>query len=129
MESTILVIMEIVALAAVTILCFYIITVLVKVRSILVVMEHDFKELSAKAIPVFENLEVITDKAKIISENIDEQMDIVKSTILSVKGIADNIADFEQKVQDRIEEPVLETVGTFAAVFKGVRTFIARLRA
>ena len=129
MESTILVIMAIVALAAVTTLCFHIISVLLKVRSLLVVIEHDFKELSAKAIPVFENLEVITDKAKIISENIDEQMDIVKSTILSVKSIADTVVDFERKVQDRIEEPVLETVGTFAAVFKGVQTFIARLRA
>jgi len=129
MESTILIVMEIVALAAFTVLCIYLIKVLVRVRSILTVIERDIKELSAKAIPVFENLEAITDKVKSVTESIDEQVDIVKSAILSVKDIADNIVNFERRVQDRIEEPVLETVGTFAAVFKGVRTFFARLRA
>jgi uncharacterized protein YoxC len=127
--DTFLTIMQIIALAAVSILCIYLITVLVRVRNILTVIERDVKELSAKAIPVMENLEVITDKVKSVTESIDEQVDVVKSAITSLKGIADNVVDFERRVQDRIEEPVLDTVGTFAAIFKGVRTFVTRMRA
>lgn len=128
MEGLLLV-MQIVALAVLTVLCVYLITVLIRVRNILTIVEHDIKELTAKALPVFSNLEVITEKIKTVTENIDEQVDLVKSSINSIKEIIDNLVNFEQKVQEQIEEPVLETVGTLAAVFKGVRTFIARLRA
>ena len=124
-----LLVMQIVALAVLTVLCVYLITVLIRVRNILTIVEHDIKELTAKALPVFSNLEVITEKIKTVTENIDEQVDLVKSSINSIKEIIDNLVNFEQKVQEQIEEPVLETVGTLAAVFKGVRTFIARLRA
>jgi uncharacterized protein YoxC len=129
MEPTLLVLMQIIALAAVAALCIYLIVVLARVRAILVAMEKDIKELSAKAIPVIENLEVITDRVKTITENIDEQVDVVKHAVTALKGVADNIVEFERRVQERIEEPVLDTVTTFAALLKGVRTFVTRLRA
>ncbi|MBI1806478.1 MAG: hypothetical protein HYR76_05445 [Ignavibacteria bacterium] len=124
-----LLVMQIVALAAVTGLCLFLIVVLVRVRNFLMVVEHDVKKLSARAIPVLENLEVITDKVKNIAESIDGQVDVLKNAITSVKGVIDNMVDFECRIQERIEEPVLETIGTFAAVFNGVKAFIARLRA
>ena len=127
--NTVLILFEIIALAAVSVLCMYLIGVLVRLRSLLTIVEDDIRELSARAIPVLENLEIITDKIKSVTESIDEQVDIVKQSILSVKQIADDIVDFERRVQERIEEPVMETVGTIAALFKGVRTFVARLRA
>jgi uncharacterized protein YoxC len=128
MES-VLIVVEIIALAAVAVLCSYLVTVLVRVRNILTVVEHDVRELSAKAIPVMENLEVITEKVKNITETIDEQVDVVKNAVNSVKDIADNLVDFERRVQAKIEEPVMETVGTFAAIFKGVQAFMSRIKA
>ncbi len=119
----------VIALAAFAALCIYLIVVLSRVRSILEVVEREFKEISQKAMPVIENLEVITDKVKNVTETVDEQVETIKSSINAIKGIADSIVDFEQRIQSRIEEPVMETVGTFAAIFKGVRTFFARVRA
>lgn len=127
MELT-LVIMQIVALACLSALSVYLITVLIRVREILTEVEHDLKEMSSKAIPVFENLEVITNRVRNVSENIDEQVEMVKHSIRAVKEIADSIIDFERRVQSRIEDPVLETVSVLAALFKGVRTFIDRIR-
>ncbi len=123
-----LVIMEIVALGCLSVLCIYLITVLVRVRSILTVVEKDIKELTSKAIPVFENLEIITEKVKSVTESIDDQIQMVKHSIASIKEVADNIVSFERRVQERIEEPVLETVSVFASLFKGVRTFVERIR-
>ncbi|MBI4548037.1 MAG: DUF948 domain-containing protein [Ignavibacteriae bacterium] len=128
MES-ILLMMQIIALTCLSALCVYLITMLIRVRSTLEVVDRDLKELTAKAIPVFENLEVITEKIKNVAESIDEQVENVKHSINAVKHIADDIADFERRVQERIEEPVMETVGAFAALFKGIQTFFARLRA
>jgi uncharacterized protein YoxC len=105
------------------------ILVLVRVRSLLTNVERDVKELSSKAIPVFENLEVITEKVKNVTETIDEQVQAVKDSINAVKEVADSIVSFERRVQERIEEPVLDTVSVFVSIVKGVRTFFDRLRA
>ena len=127
MES-ILVVMQIIALGCLSVLSVYLITVLVRVRNILTDVEKDIRELSSKAIPVFENLEIITEKIKNVSESIDEHVEMVKHSIHAVKEIADNFVEFERRVQQTIEEPVIETVSVFAALFKGVRTFVDRLR-
>lgn len=127
MES-LLIIVQIVALVCLSALSIYLIIVLVRVREFLTNVEKDVKELSSKAIPVFANLEVITEKIKNVTVNIDEQMEGVKQSIQSMKDIADNVVAFERRIQDRIEEPVLEAVSFLAAAVKGVRTFIERVR-
>jgi len=128
MES-LLVVMQIITLLALTVLCIYIIIVLIRLRNTLTLVENDIRELTSKAIPVFTNLEVITDKIKNVTDNIEEQVELTKSSIRSIKEIADNVVTLERKVQEKIEEPILEAVGTIAAVVNGVRAFIARLRA
>ncbi|MBI5020165.1 MAG: hypothetical protein HZB59_01890 [Ignavibacteriales bacterium] len=127
--DTLLVLMEIIALGALTVLCVYLITVFIRVKSILQIIESETKTVAAKAIPVLNNIEIITEKIKNVTENIDEQVVLVKSSINSIKEIADNIVNLERRVQERIEEPVMETVGTLAAVVTGIRAFITRLRA
>ena len=126
--ETVLIVMQIVALVCLSALSAYLIVVLVRVREILTSVEKDVKELSSKAIPVFENLEVITEKVKNVTQSIDEQVEAVKHSISSMKAIADNVVDFERRIQERIEEPVLETVSFLAALVKAVRTFIERVR-
>jgi uncharacterized protein YoxC len=125
--NLILGIVGIVALIAVSTLCVYLIMVLVRIRSILEIVEHDIKEISARAIPVLENLEAITDKVKLITETISEQVESVKHSIGSLKEIVESIVTFERRVQERIEEPVMDTIDTFASIFKGIQSFIERL--
>lgn len=127
METT-LIVVQIVALLCLSSLSVYLIVVLVRVREILTSVQSDVRELTSKAVPVFANLEVITDKVKNVAENIDEQASGVRQSIQSLKEIVDNVVDFERRVQDRIEEPVLEAVSFVAAAVKGVRTFIERVR-
>ena len=123
----ILIIVQIVALLALGILCIFLITVLVRVKNILKIFENDLKEVSTKAMPILDNLEVITNKVRIVTENIDEQMEIVKGSIRAVKEIADNIVGFERRIQSQIEEPLYESIGAIVAFIKGIRTFLSRL--
>lgn len=122
-------IIQVLSNLALIVLCVYLVVVLVRVRSILQVVERDVKDLSGRAAPILDNIEVITDKVRNVTENIDDQVELVKESINAVREIADNVVDFERRVQSRIEEPVLESIGTIAAVVKGVRTFFVRLRA
>ncbi|MDI6767086.1 MAG: hypothetical protein QME52_09720 [Bacteroidota bacterium] len=124
-----LLVMQVIALSAVTVLCVYLVIILSRFRNFLTLLETNIKELTAKAIPVFSNLEFITDKIKNMSENIEGQIELIKNSVNSVKEITDNIVSFERRVQEQVEEPVLEFIGTVSAIIKGIRTFITRLRA
>ena len=128
MES-VLVIAQILALLCLSALCIYLIVVLLRVRDILSAVEKDFKEMTSRALPILENMEYITARVKSITENIDEQVMIVRESISSVKEIADSVVALERKVQDRIEGPILDAVAFVASVFNGVRTFLDRIRA
>ena len=124
----VLVIALIIALLCLSALCIYLIIVLVRVRDILNNAEKDFKEMTSRALPILDNMEYITARVKSITENIDDQVMVVRESISSVKQIAENIVALERKVQDRIEGPILDSVAFVASVFNGVRTFFDRLR-
>ena len=115
--------------ALLVLLVLYLIVVLLRVRDILSAVEKDFKEMTSRALPILENMEYITARVKSITENIDEQVMIVRESISSVKEIADSVVALERKVQDRIEGPILDAVAFAASVFNGVRTFLDRIRA
>ena len=125
----VLVIVQIILFLCLSALCIYLIVVLTRVRDVLNGMEKDLKEVTSRAVPILENMEYITTRVKSITENIDDQVMIVRESISSVKQIADNIVAMERKVQDRIEGPILDSVAFVASVFNGVRTFFDRLRA
>ena len=128
MES-LLVIAQILALLCLSALCIYLIVILLRVRDILASVEKDLKEMTSRALPILENMEFITSRVKSIAENIDDQVMIVRESISSIRQVADNVVQLERRVQDRIEGPILETVAFVAALFKGVRTFVDRVRA
>ncbi len=129
MESSLLVIAQILALICLSALCVYLIIVLLRVRNILANVEKDLGEMTSRAIPILENMEFITARVKNIAENIDDQVVVVRESLGSIKQVAENVVELERKVQERIEGPILDTVAFVAAVFKGVRTFVDRVRA
>lgn len=124
-----LIIAQIVALLCVSALCIYLIVVLVRVREVLTHVDKDLREMTTHALPILENMEYITSRVKSIAENVDDQVMIVRESIGTVKDIAENIAALERKVQEKIEGPILDTVAFVAAIFKGFRTFVDRVRA
>lgn len=127
--DTILTIAIIIALVAVTTVCVYLILVLVKVRDTLSSVERDIKAVTERTMPVLENIDYISARVKSITDNIDDQVMIVRESMSSIREVADNVVDLERKIQARIEGPILDTVALVAALFKGVRTFTDRLRA
>lgn len=125
--ETALLIMEIVALAAVSALCVSLVVVLIRVRNLLGIVEQDLKAVSAKAIPVLENLESITGKVKLVTDAVSEQVDSIKDSFASLKEVTESLVSFERRIQESIETPVMDTVDTIASVFRGIQNLIERL--
>jgi uncharacterized protein YoxC len=126
--ETVLIIAEIVALVCLVALCIYIIVVLSRLRVVLMNLERDLKAFAERAIPVLENLEEITTKFKNVATTIEQEVGAIKESMAAVQQIAENIVNFEKRVQERVEIPVMEAVSVISAVFKGVRTFFDQLR-
>jgi uncharacterized protein YoxC len=126
--ETVLIIAEIVALVCLVALCIYIIVVLSRLRVVLVNLERDLKAFAERGIPVLENLEEITTKFKNVAATIEQEVGAIKESMAAVQQIAENIVNFEKRVQERVEIPVMEAVSVISAVFKGVRTFFDQLR-
>lgn len=78
---------------------------------------------------------VTIEKINTISENVNklittvnDNVHVLSTVVEKAKYTADNILDFERKIQDRIEPPVLNTVNKFAAISVGVKTFFSNLK-
>ncbi|MGD0338126.1 MAG: DUF948 domain-containing protein [Bacteroidota bacterium] len=119
---------EIAALFSAVVLSIYLIIVLIKVKETLISIEKDFKEISNKAVPVFENLEFITSKFKNVADSINSEVENIKESVKTMREIADNIVTFERRLQDRVEVPIMEAASFFSAVVRGIKVFTERLR-
>lgn len=126
--NDLLTIAELVALLSLTILCIYLITVLVRLKKTLGEVEKDVRDFSTRVVPILENTEYVTTRLKSIAESIDDQVLTVRESIASVREVAENIVTLERHVQERIEGPLLEGISFASALVRGVRTFLERIR-
>ncbi len=109
-------------------LAVYAVVVLAKVKNILGHVETEVKGVSVRVTPVLENLEVITSKLRSIADNVDEEITIVKRSVQSLQDITGTVVDFERRILDKIETPVLDIAGTLGAVISVAASILKRLR-
>lgn len=122
-----LLIAQIIILLSLSALAIYMIVVLSKLRELLGTVDQNLKQITAKAIPTLDNLDVITSKLRTIVENFDEQLDTVKQSVETIKGIADNVAAFERRIQDAVESPIMEVMNTIGGIIRGFTSFLGRV--
>jgi uncharacterized protein YoxC len=127
--ETVLILLEIVALACLAVVSVYLILTLIRMKRVMTSLERDLKAFADRAIPVLENIEEITTKFKNVAAVIEQEVGAIKESMAAIQQIAENVVNFERRVQERIEIPVMEAVSVVSAVFKGVRTFLDQLRA
>ena len=113
---------------AFAVLCIYLIVTIAKLRQSFVKVQEEIGEINRNAIPLFENLKIITDKLRNISENVDDQVAIVRSSVESIRDMTDNIVEFERNIQREIEGPVMEAFSFVSAVVKGVKAFLGKMK-
>jgi hypothetical protein len=119
--ETVLQFVQLIALISLTVLSIYLIVILSGLR-------RDVSEFVQRAKPVLENLAYITEKLKSTAQKIDDHVDIVKSSLTSLKNVADNVLVLEERVQQRLEEPILQVASIIGAIVSSVGVFFDRFR-
>jgi len=102
-----------IALLSASALCLYLIVVLVRLNSLLESLQRDLSDLSRAVRPVLENLVVITGTIKGISARVNEQVEMFHGMFSSVQRIVENVVRFEERVQQRLEEPFFRVASVF----------------
>lgn len=119
--ETVLPYVQAVALISLSSLCVYLIVALSGLR-------RDLAEFVRRATPVLENLAFITQKLKSTAQKLDDHVDIVKSSLMSLKSVADNVLKLEERVQRTIEEPILQVASILGAIVSSVGSLFDRFR-
>ncbi|MDD8019377.1 MAG: hypothetical protein PHP42_13475 [Bacteroidota bacterium] len=123
----VLLIAQIVVLLLLSALSIYFILVLVRLREVLGTVDANLKQVSTKVLPMLDNLEFITSKLRAIVENFDEQMGTLRTSIETIRSVADNVASFERRVQDAVETPIMDVMNTIGGIIRGFSSFITRI--
>jgi uncharacterized protein YoxC len=126
--ESVLLFAQILILLALSGLAIYLIVVLKHLREVLITVDANLKEVGSRVVPVLENLEVITSRVRTIVENFDDQLVVLQNSVKTIKGVADNIAAFEQRIQDTIEGPVVDVMNTIGGIIRGFSAFFNRFR-
>jgi uncharacterized protein YoxC len=91
-------------------------------------LQKDVNAFKVRLEPLIDDSLQLVKKLNSISDKVDDNIDVIKKTVLKVRDATDKIIEFEQNLQNKIEGPVVDTINTYSAVVKGIKTFIERFR-
>ncbi len=126
--DTLLEVAKVLALVSVSALCIYLIVVLARLKDVLTALQQNLTEFNQHTKPVLENLLFITEKFRSIATKIDEQVNIMKGSLESIKSAADNVVALEQRVQQWLEEPIFRMTSTFSGFINGIVSWFEGMR-
>ena len=119
---------RLIALLSVSALCVYLIVVLARLKDVLTALQQNIAEFNLHAKPVLENLEFITEKFRSIATKIDDQVNIMKGSLESIKSAADNVVLFEQRVQQLLQEPIFRITSALSGIVNGIVSWFDGMR-
>ncbi|HAV22617.1 MAG: hypothetical protein A2X67_01760 [Ignavibacteria bacterium GWA2_55_11] len=115
---------QVLALLSASALCIYLIVSLVKLNDVLASLQRDVAEITRNLKPVLENLAAVAEKLRSITTKVDEQANLFKGSLETVRRVADNIEQFEVRIQERLEEPVTRVLAIVGGVIQKLASFV-----
>ncbi len=103
--------------------CYTLVQIFRRMEQSLRNVEREVHTMTVRTLPVLENMEAITTKVRSVTDNIDEQMKLVRNTLSAVRRSMEDIIDFKQRIQHQLEAPAMETASFLSGMLKGVKTF------
>ena len=124
--ETLIQIGTILALFSAAALCVYLIFTLVRLNSVLLLFQRDFSDISRNLKPILENLNFVSERLKSITTKVDDHVNLFKGTLELFKGLAENVLDFEARVQQRLEEPIIRVTTIISGAISRLVSFFGR---
>lgn len=91
-------------------------------------LQRDFDDFKKKIEPGIEDSIILIKKVNKIADSVENNINKVEEITDKFKDFSEEVIEFGSKIKERIEPPVLDTIITFTAVFKGIKTFFEKLK-
>jgi uncharacterized protein YoxC len=117
------------ALFSAAALCVYLIVVLSRLNGVLALFQRDFSEMTRNLKPILENLNIATERLKSITAKVDEQVLLFRSSLESFRALSENVVDFERRVQEHLEEPIIRITSLIGGFVSRILSFLGRPKA
>jgi hypothetical protein len=124
--ETISEILTLILLCSASALCVYLIIVLVRFKAFLQVLQIELVDLNKNLKPILENLNVVSDKLRLVATKVEDQVDMVHGVFLAFRRISENITRLEERFQMRLEEPLMRVGTLFSNVINRVTALFTR---
>lgn len=115
-----------VALLGASALCVFLIIDLIRFNKFLQVLQNELVDLNRNLKPVLENLNTITEKIREVASKVDEQVNMIHGAFIAFRRITDNVTRFEERFQQRLEEPLMRVGVLFGNIINRVVSFFTR---
>jgi uncharacterized protein YoxC len=119
-------ILKLVLYCSASALCIYLIIVLVRFKVFLKVLQIELIDLNKNLKPILENLNVVTDKLRLITTKVEDQVDIIHGVFLAFRRITENITRLEEHFQQRLEEPLMRVGALFGNIINRIASLFMR---
>lgn len=112
-----------IALLSAAALCMYLIVTLVRLNATLASVQRDVSDVAKQLKPLLEHLTVVSEKLRSIATQIDEQVSLARGSLESIRRMARNIEQFEERIQQRLEEPIHKVLSALGGIIAKVVSF------
>ena len=119
-------ILKLVLYCSASAVCIYLIVVLVRFKVFLQVLQIELIDLNRNLKPILENLNAVTDKLRLITTKVEDQIDIIHGVFLAFRRITENITRLEEHFQQRLEEPLMRVGALFGNIINRVASLFMR---
>jgi uncharacterized protein YoxC len=119
-------ILKLVLLCSASALCIYLIVVLVRFKAFLQILQIELIDLNKNLKPILENLNAVTDKLRLITTKVEDQVDIIHGVFLAFRRITENITRLEEHFQQRLEEPLMRVGALFGNIINRIASLFMR---
>lgn len=112
-----------IALLSASALCLYLIVTLIRLNATMASVQKDVSDVAKQLKPLLEHLTVVSEKLRSIATQIDEQVALARGSLESIRRVARNIEHFEERIQQRLEEPIHKVLSALGGIIAKVVSF------
>lgn len=91
-------------------------------------LKVDLNNFKLRLDPLIDDTLELVKKLNTISGKIDDNMENVKKVTEKVRVLTEDIYEFKNKLQRKIEPPINDTINFYSAIVKGIKVFTDRLK-
>lgn len=91
-------------------------------------LKSDLGDFKVRLEPLIDDTLDLVKKLNNISGKVEENIDTVKKVTEKIKVMTEDIYDFKNKLQRKIEPPINDTINFYNALIRGIRVFTEKLK-